>query len=334
MFPGDWIAKVFKIKPERRDKTSRSTFFIFIKDYLTYNKQERNGILLILVLILVISALTFSYRLHESRTVQDTSSFQNEINEFLASATPEVKYESTQNILESEMTAPSEAPAELFVFDPNTATEEDFIRLGLTQKQAGAIINYRNKGGKFRKKEDFAKMYTVSKEMYERLEAFIVLPEIQKEEKTFAEKKTWPEKKDYQARETVVVELNSADSLQLIKVRGIGAYTAMKIIELREKLGGFYKKEQVMEVYRLDSARYTEIEPFLTVDPFEIKKININTATVEELKNHPYIRWNIANSLINIRQQHGAFKSIDEIKKSHLVTEDVFRKIAPYLTIE
>jgi competence protein ComEA len=122
--------------------------------------------------------------------------------------------------------------------------------------------------------------------------------------------------------------------LELIKVKGIGPYIAMKIIEQRTKLGGFYSKEQLREVYRVDSIRYAEIEPYLTVDPFEVKKLNINTATLDELKVHPYIRYNIANSIISIRQQHGRFSTIEGIKKSHLVTEDIFRKIAPYLTVE
>lgn len=330
---GNFIKKLFPEKHTKK-KEVHSSFGNFLRDYFIFNKKERNGIIAILTLILFFTALTLSYRFHKSQAAADTSEFQKQLDEFLASAEIKQEEDSSQKFIADEIASLSKPAAQLFVFNPNAATEEDFVRLGLSKKQAAGILNYRNKGGKFRKKEDFAKMYTISKEEYERLEAFIVIPEEKQEEKIYAEKKTYFEKKEYPAKQTVLVEINTADSLELIKVKGIGPYTAMKIIELRTKLGGFYSKEQLREVYRVDSARYAEIEPFLTVDPFEVKKLNINTATLDELKAHPYIRYNIANSIVSIRQQHGRYNSIEGIKKSHLVTEDIFRKIAPYLTIE
>lgn len=313
------------------------SFRKFLNDYFTFNKKERNGIFIFIIIILLLASATFSYRFFVSQAATDTSAFQKELDEFIASREIKPDKDSVQDIFEEEITVPSKPPSLLFTFNPNSATEDDFIKLGLTKRQAAGIINYRNKGGKFRKKEDFAKMYTVSKEEYERLEPFIVIPE-EKRETMQADKqeKSDYEKKIYEPKpkEIIIVDINTADSLELIKVKGIGGYTAMKIIELRGKLGGFYSKEQLREIYKMDSIRYAEIEPFLILDPFEVKKININTATVDELKAHPYIRYNIANSLVSIRQQHGLYKNIDDIKKSHLVTEDVFRKIAPYLTIE
>jgi competence protein ComEA len=330
---GNFIKKLFPEKHKKR-KEVHSSFSGFLRYYLIFNKEERSGSILVLALILFFTVLTLSYRFHKSQVAPNTTEFQKELNAFLASAELKQEQDSSQKFIAQEIASPSQPAAQLFVFNPNTATEEDFVKLGLTKKQATGILNYRNKGGKFRKKEDFAKMYTVSKELYERLEAFIVIPEEKKEEHYYADKKVVFEKKEYPPKQTVLVEINTADSLELIKVRGIGPYIAMKIIELRTKLGGFYSKEQLREVYRVDSARYVEIEPFLTVDPFEVKKLNINTATLDELKAHPYIRYNIANSIVSIRQQHGRFSSIEGIRKSHLVTEDVMRKIAPYLTIE
>lgn len=326
---GNFIKKLFPEKHEKK-KEVHSSFANFLRDYFTFHKQDKNGIVAILILILLFTAATFSYRLRVSRATPDTSAFQKQLDEFLASAQAEQDEDSLKKILNNEISSPAKLPAQLFVFNPNSATEEDFIKLGFTKKQATGILNYRNKGGKFRKKEDFAKIYTVSKEMYERLEAFIVIPEEKKKENFYPEKKPYEPKQ----KEKILIEINTADSLQLIKVSGIGSYTAMKIIELRQKLGGFYSKEQLREVYRVDSVRYSEIEPFILVDPFEVKKININTATLDELKAHPYIRYNIANSIVSIRQQHGRFNNIEGIKKSHLVTEDVFRKIAPYLTVD
>lgn len=324
----------FNKKSYEKKKEVHSSFSNFLRDYFIFNKKERNGIIAILALILFFTALTLSYRFHKSQVAPDTSEFQGQLGQFLSSAEIQQDEDSSHKFIADEIASPSKPAGQLFVFNPNITTEDDFVKLGLTKKQAAGILNYRNKGGKFRKKEDFAKMYTINKQEYERLEPFIVIPEEKQPDNFYAEKKMYPEKKEFPVKQTVIVEINTADSLELIKVKGIKGYTAMKIIELRTKLGGFYSKEQLREVYNIDSVRYAEIEPFLTVDPFEVKKLNINTATLDELKAHPYIRYNIANSIISIRQQHGHFKSIDGIKKSHLVTEDIFRKIAPYLTVE
>jgi DNA uptake protein ComE-like DNA-binding protein len=317
-------------KPNRKKREVHSSFSSFLRNYFIFHKNERNGIIAILVLILFFTVLTLSFRFHISQAAPDTAEFQKQLDEFLASAEIKQEEDSSQKFIADEIASPSIPTAQLFVFNPNTATEEDFVKLGLTKKQATGILNYRNKGGKFRKKEDFAKMYTISKQEYERLEAFILISEEKQEENFYADKKIYEPK----VKERILVEINTADSLDLIKVKGIKGYTAMKIIDLREKLGGFHSKEQLREVYKIDSARYSEIEPFITVDAFAVKKLNINTTTLDELKNHPYIRYNIGNSIISIREQHGRFNSIEGIRKSHLVTEDVFRKIAPYLTIE
>jgi DNA uptake protein ComE-like DNA-binding protein len=330
---GNFIKKLFSEKHKKR-KEVHSSFSNFLRAYFTFHQNEKNGIFALLILILFFTVATLSYRVNKSQAVADTTELQKQLDEFIASAAVNTDIDSAQGFIAQEISSPSKPPAQLFTFNPNTTTLEEFVKLGLTQKQATGILNYRNKGGKFRKTEDFAKMYTISKEMYERLEPFIVIPEEQPKEHFYADKKVVFEKKEYPPKQTVLVEINTADSLELIKVRGIGPYIAMKIIELRTKLGGFHSKEQLREVYRVDSARYVEIEPFLTVDPFEVKKININTATLDQLKAHPYIRYNIANSIVSIRQQHGRFSSIEGIRKSHLVTEDVMRKIAPYLTVE
>ncbi len=329
-----YLQSLFSQRKFKKKKNTESSFSNYLRDYFTFHKEEKSGILLVLILILFFSVGTFAYRFYHTQTIYDTGGFKKQVDEFIASAEMKQDADSAKQIIADEISSPSKPSAVLFAFNPNTATEEDFIKLGLSKKQASGILNYRNKGGNFRKKEDFAKMYTISKEEYQRLEAFLSIPEEKKEEKYFTEQKIYPEKKEYPAKQTVLVEINTSDSLELIKVKGIGPYIAMKIIELRTKLGGFYSKEQLREVYRVDSARYAEIEPFLTVDPFEVKQLNINKATVDELKNHPYIRYNIANSIVSIRQQHGNYKTVDDIKKSHLVTEDVMRKIAPYLTVD
>jgi competence protein ComEA len=127
------------------------------------------------------------------------------------------------------------------------------------------------------------------------------------------------------------IDINLADTAAFIAFPGIGSRLADRIIRFREKLGGFYSIDQIGEVYGLADSVFQKIKPFLLAGPYDLKKININTATLEELKAHPYIRYAIANSIVQYRNQHGNFTSIEELKKIVLITNDTYEKISAYL---
>lgn len=129
------------------------------------------------------------------------------------------------------------------------------------------------------------------------------------------------------------VEINTADSAALDALPGIGPYFARHIVMYRNKLGGFYSIEQVKEVYGLSDSTFQLIRPYLVMSAVQIHKINVNTATKEELKAHPYIRWQLANMIVDYRTQHGNFASIDDLKNIQLITDEVFEKIAHYLSL-
>lgn len=130
------------------------------------------------------------------------------------------------------------------------------------------------------------------------------------------------------------IDINTADTIEFIALPGIGSRLADRIIRFRESLGGFYSIEQISEVYGLADSVFQKIKPLLISPAFDIKRININTASLEELKAHPYIRYTIANSIVNYRAQHGAFTNIEDLRKIVTITNDVFEKIISYLTLE
>lgn len=134
--------------------------------------------------------------------------------------------------------------------------------------------------------------------------------------------------------ERKTVELNSADSTLLKSLKGVGSYYAKKIIEYRTKLGGFYSLSQLKEVYGLNPEVLEQNKGYITLDTLLINKININKVSVEELKKHPYIKWRVANSIVMYRANHGAYKSNKDIQQSDLVTNELYRKIAKYLTVK
>ena len=119
----------------------------------------------------------------------------------------------------------------------------------------------------------------------------------------------------------------------MIALPGIGSKLAQRIITFRDKLGGFYKIEQVAETFALPDSTFQKIKNRLLLANTALKQININTATLDELKSHPYLRYAIANAIVQYRAQHGNFNSISDLKKMALVTDELFTKAAPYLKI-
>jgi len=133
---------------------------------------------------------------------------------------------------------------------------------------------------------------------------------------------------------SVIVELNSADTTELKKLKGIGSGFAKRIIKFRELLGGFVKKEQLLEVFGFDQEKYDAISSQLTVDISKVRKININSASVEDLRKHPYIDKKTSTKIFWQRINHGNYKEVAEILKLQLADEQLFSKLAPYLTVE
>ena len=133
-------------------------------------------------------------------------------------------------------------------------------------------------------------------------------------------------------KQKIKFNVNKVGVDELVKINKIGLKTAKQIISFRNVLGGFIKVSQMKEVYLINDTLYENIKSHFFVDS-DIIKININTATLDSLKKHPYINWNLANAIVNFREQHGVYHSIEKIKKIHLVNDKIYLKIAPYLKI-
>jgi competence protein ComEA len=284
----------------------------FFKEFLTYSRRERNGIiaLSVLILVLIMCRILIPY-LPAKESKFDYSAFEKEIDAYQASVIPSGKTTATE--IKSETI--------LFKFDPNTVTSEDLSKLGLTEKQIRTILNYRNKGGKFRDKDDFKKIYGIRPEQFQALEPYIAIePQENKAKTTFVK------------AESKKIELNSADSLSLLSLNGIGPAFASRIIKYRSALGGYYKLEQLKEVFGLDSILFNKIKNRLFVDASSIRKININKAEIGDLKRHPYLRdYQKCKIIVQYRNEHGRYSSIADLKKSIPGNEAFLEKINTYL---
>ncbi len=164
---------------------------------------------------------------------------------------------------------------ESFRFDPNTVSLEDLCRLGFSMKQAQSIDNYRKKGGRFRRREDFAKSFVVADSVYRRLEAYIDIP---------------------------LTDLNLADSAAFDALPGIGGWFAAKMIEHREALGGYSYKEQLMDIYRFDEEKYEGLKDLVEVNPENVKPYPLWSLPADSLKRHPYIHdYETARAIVLFR---------------------------------
>jgi len=219
----------------------------------------------------------------------------------------------------------------LFAFDPNTLPAEGWQKLGLSARTAKTIVNYRSKGGRFYKPEDLKKIWGLPQGFYERVSGYIQLE--RREPKTYQKGYAAFPKYEKAERTYFIADVNTADTSSLIALPGIGSKLAARIVAFRDKLGGFYSVAQLAETYGLPDSTFQKIKPFLQVNSANIKKLNINTATKDELKGHPYIKWNLANAIVAYRTQHGAYKSLEELKNIAVIDETVFEKISPYLEL-
>lgn len=225
----------------------------------------------------------------------------------------------------------------LVSFDPNNATERELTSVGIPAFIARRIEKFRSKGGRFRRKEDLMKIYDFPPDLYARLEKYIVIadqkPVLEAGQNSFP--KTYPKTNTRQEVKSGIqaFDINQCDTTALIRLRGIGSKLAQRILKFRDGLGGFYSTDQFSEVYGLDSLALSELKRFAKVAS-PVKKVNINTATAEELGRHPYLRnRKHVKVLVNYRTQHGPFRSLEELRNVKVLDDAAIQKAGPYLSL-
>ncbi len=191
---------------------------------------------------------------------------------------------------------------ESFRFDPNTVSVEDLCRLGFTMKQAQSIDNYRKKGGKFRRKGDFAKSYVVADSVFKRLEKFIDIP---------------------------LVDLNLADSAAFDALPGIGGWFASKMIEHRKALGGYSYKEQLMDIYRFDQEKYDALSDLVTVSVDNVTPYPLWTLPADSLRLHPYIKDSeTAHAIVLFRENNPAGQlTVESLVSAGIISSENAQKL-------
>ena len=312
----------------------------WIREYFTFTKKERNAVVILLFLVVLIAILPYLVPVHTA--IVDPVALA-EFERGVALLKPVTK-DSTGDRHYSPGTEPTvpaysgshSPPAKLFYFDPNTLAEEGWVKLGVSEKTARTIRHYCEKGGKFRKPEDIGKIWGLKPEDISRLMPYVKLPAasfppgntartVYTSENRYAPKAT--------ARD-LMIDLNRTDTFTLQLLPGIGSRLAARIVSFREKLGGFYSVSQVAETYGLPDSTFEKIRPHLKVTSQNIVLLNINTLPADRLQQHPYIRWKLANAIVQYRQQHGPFTQKEDLLQIVLLTPELYQKLQSYLILE
>lgn len=288
----------------------------WVRHIFGFSRTETNGFLILLPLIFLILLSAPAYRWWVASAEANLPSDREKLDSLISALQ-----------WDTATTAPV---VTLFPFNPNTATKEELLDLGINGMVVNRIITYRNKGGRYRVKNDLKKMYGLDSSVFAVLSPYIKLPDRlarQVEPTVIAKPFTSTRKEKF--------DLNTADTLQLQSVFGIGTVRAARIVKFRTKLGGFISFDQLNEVYGLDTATQRQLITHSFIAPgFTPVPLKLNTATEAELATHPYLNYKLARAITTYRFQHGRFEAIEDLQRIAVIKEELYHKIKPYLSLD
>jgi len=296
------------------------------KDFFYYTKSERRVILLLLAIALLLLGIWAVMEYLRPVEVPVTLSESEEIDSFLANLEEQEK-------IRKSHTPKNEISAVLQPFDPNTADSVLLRQLGLPVYIVRNILKYRAKGGVFRSPESFSRIYGLKEEVYQKLKPYITIAPLVSvshvRTDTFRQlKDTIPYVSKYE--EGTIVDLNKADTSILKRIPGIGSTLARMIVVYRQRLGGFYDVAQLQEVPHVG----VELNKWFVVTPAGLHKIQVNSASLDKLRSHPYMDFYKAKAIMEYRRKRGKIKGLSQLSMFEEFTEKDLKRLSPYLTFE
>lgn len=302
--------------------------FKHIREYFIFTRKERNGLLILVFILMLTVLLDFSVPFLVPERKYDVTAWKQEAEKYYA-AVPFVKGR--------------ELVAFTGVIDPNNPGETALLQLGMPPKLVSNWIKYLQKGGRFRNKEDVMKLYGMTVEHYSKVEGYLIIPAksgIQKMKidggkarrnfSNSAQKDSFLHDSPKEKELLAMLELNKADSAGLESLPGIGPVLASRIIKYRNLLGGYYEVAQLKEIYGMTEELWSKCSPRLSADPSGVMKLKINYLSIVELGRHPYIGFRQAKKIAKIRDISGKFTQNEEL--GAFFSTDSLRRLAPYLS--
>lgn len=286
-----------------------------IKDYFYFSRGEKNGLIVLLIIIVFLFVLPYLLVLIPTKETEISKEYKNEIelfsNSLSQSQEPDYNNRLDQYIIERYDSL------QLFYFNPNATTSEDFRKLGLTDKQIATINNYLTKGGKFYIKDDFRKIYGIRQQQFQILKPFLLLPDNQQNNFTKYDDSYGKITNPKQMDSLFVFNPNNASNSDFEKL-GLSEKQIGTIKNYLNKGGKFNSKEDFKKIYGISNEQFNKLEPYINIQKetqaiiqLEESTIEINSATLEQLIDIKGIGNYTANEIIKYRQKLGGFINID-----------------------
>lgn len=310
-----------------------------LRSAFTFSRHERRGILVLTVLLVSAWWLPMLSGRRLSKDVEPTAAALKSLDSLTAiGATAERTKPSggSGRFRPRRFEEAYRRPSSLFAFDPNEADSLTWRRLGLTERQARTIRNYVAKGGRFRRPEDLLRIYGFPEEAYPDLAPYVRIEAPKDATGRRGEGRSAPgfSEKSPQRRKPLRVGVNTADSAVWESLPGIGPVLASRIVRFRDRLGGFHSVTQVGETFGLPDSVFSKALPFLDQEPLTKEGgIDVNGATVEELRKHPYVDPRMARSIVAYREQHGPYSRSEDLLSIETMTQESYTRILPYIRI-
>lgn len=296
------------------------------KDFFYYSKSERRAVvfLMALIAILVVAIVLAPDKAKgPEKIISDSLSLKN------------------RRTLAGESSGDrgqgADVRMELHHFDPNSIDSIGLLRLGLSPFVARNVIKYRNKGGRFATPESFSRIYGLTDEKFRELKPYIRISESfrrkkKREKVSFVERKR--ERKDsiivYKYPEGTLVDVNVADTTELKKIPGIGSGISKAIVAYRTRLGGFYSLEQLLEVKYVTP----DLLEWFKLENVSLRKLEINKASLEKLRSHPYINFYQAKVIVEYRRTRGDIKSLSQLSLYEEFAEKDLKRLSAYISFD
>ena len=295
---------------------------MFLKEFFYLQKSDRKVLLTLLFLMAVALIVFWAVGGQYDRTESEPDTLR-EAPQTFSSRKPHQRHSYYKT---------EERVVERFPFDPNTADSTQLLRLGLSPWQVRNIYKYRAKGGIYRKPEDFAKLYGLTVKQYKSLQPYIRISEDYQPAATLYNNTREEYVRDtlkypVKLKESEHIILNLADTSQLKKVPGIGSGGARQIVAYRERLGGFYSTDQLLDIEGFPE----DALPYLQIQNPQLRKINVTKPTLNQLRQHPYIGFYRAKAIVDYRRLKGNLKSLNELSLHKDFTEKAIQRLKPYV---
>ncbi len=293
----------------------------FLNNFFGFNKQQRNGLLVLSTISfsLLLIRIIYPYFIEPGNIVIKNLPL---VERKIDSAFGDSQKKFANNFSDDKKVF------DLFVFDPNTVSFDQLIQLGFKEKTARTFLKFRDKGYVFKEKKDIQKVYGISDNFYAQLEPYILIENKKGTENKNTEKEQIVNSTPAKNQTKEKVELNSADSLTLIEINGIGPAYAKRILKYRSILGGYTAVQQLKEVYGFNDELYEKVKNVFKVDASLVKKIDLNKDDFKIINKHPYLSYELTKTIFDWRRK----AIITALNLKEIINDEtIYNKLLPYL---